>query len=132
MAMDRLPELPRAMSRSERIGERHLERLAVVYVRQSSFQQMMDHRESTNLQYGLKNRAIAMGWPQGRVLVIDEDLGKSLEQRRRPRGIRKVGRGGRPRARGAHPGRRDVPACALLEGLASASGDLRAVRDPDL
>jgi DNA invertase Pin-like site-specific DNA recombinase len=38
---------------------------------------MMDHRESTNLQYGLVNRAIAMGWPKDRVLVIDEDLGKS-------------------------------------------------------
>ena len=60
--MDRLPELPTTMSRSEKIGERHLERLAVVYVRQSTVQQMMDHRESTNLQYGLKNRAIAMGW----------------------------------------------------------------------
>jgi DNA invertase Pin-like site-specific DNA recombinase len=76
MVMDLLPEPP-TISRSEKILERHLERLAVVYVRQSSFQQMMDHRESTNLQYGLKNRAIAMGWPEQRVLVIDEDLGKS-------------------------------------------------------
>jgi DNA invertase Pin-like site-specific DNA recombinase len=75
MAMDHLPEL--SMSRSEKIVDRHLERLAVVYVRQSTVQQMMDHRESTNLQYGLVNRAIAMGWPEGRVLVIDEDLGKS-------------------------------------------------------
>jgi DNA invertase Pin-like site-specific DNA recombinase len=37
----------------------------------------MDHRESTNLQYGLVNHAIALGWSEGRVLVIDEDLGKS-------------------------------------------------------
>jgi len=65
------------MPRSEKILGRHLERLAVVYVRQSTVQQMMDHRESTNLQYGLANRAIALGWPEGRVLVIDEDLGKS-------------------------------------------------------
>jgi hypothetical protein len=40
MVMDLLPEPPRAISRSEKILERHLERLAVVYVRQSSFQQM--------------------------------------------------------------------------------------------
>jgi DNA invertase Pin-like site-specific DNA recombinase len=73
--MDRLAELP--TPRSEKIADRHLERLAVVYVRQSTVQQMMDHRESTNLQYGLVDRAIAMGWPEGRVLVIDEDLGKS-------------------------------------------------------
>jgi DNA invertase Pin-like site-specific DNA recombinase len=76
MAMDRPPELP-TMPRSEKILGRHLERLAVVYVRQSTVQQMMDHRESTNLQYDLANRAIALGWPEGRVLVIDEDLGKS-------------------------------------------------------
>ena len=54
------------MLRSEKIGERHLERLAVVYVRQSTVQQCMDHRESTNLQYGLVNRAMAMGWPGAR------------------------------------------------------------------
>jgi DNA invertase Pin-like site-specific DNA recombinase len=76
MAMDRPPELP-TMPRSEKILGRHLERLAVVYARQSTVQQMMDHRESTNLQYDLANRAIALGWPEGRVLVIDEDLGKS-------------------------------------------------------
>ena len=63
--MDRLPEPPMAMPRSEKIDERHLERLAVVYVRQSTVQQIMDHRESTNLQYGLVDRAIAMGWPRG-------------------------------------------------------------------
>jgi DNA invertase Pin-like site-specific DNA recombinase len=75
MAMDRLPEFPAPPS--EKIGELHLERLAVVYVRQSTVQQMMDHRESTSLQYGLVSRAIAMGWPEDRGLVIDEDLGKS-------------------------------------------------------
>ena len=89
MAMDRLPELP-TMSRSEKIVERHLERLAVVYVRQSTVQQMMDHRESTNLQYGLVNRAIAMGWPEGRVLLIDEDLGKSGSSAEGREGFAKV------------------------------------------
>jgi hypothetical protein len=72
MAMDRLPEL--STQRSEKIADRHLERLAVVYVRQSTVQQMMDHRESTDLQYGLVNRATAMGWPEGRVLVGTDRL----------------------------------------------------------
>ena len=63
--------------RSEKIGPSHLERLAVVYVRQSTAQQVLDHAESTHLQYGLAARARALGWPQGRVLVIDDDLGKS-------------------------------------------------------
>jgi DNA invertase Pin-like site-specific DNA recombinase len=63
--------------RSEKIHSRHLERLAVVYVRQSTMQQVLDHQESTRLQYGLVGRAEALGWPKERILVIDDDLGKS-------------------------------------------------------
>src|SRR5919198_1335291 len=60
-----------------KVGDRHLERLAVVYVRQSTRQQVIDHGESTRLQYGLVERAVSLGWQTARVLVIDEDLGKS-------------------------------------------------------
>jgi DNA invertase Pin-like site-specific DNA recombinase len=60
-----------------KVGDRHLERLAVVYVRQSTRQQVLDHGESTRLQYGLVERAVSLGWQTSRVLVIDEDLGKS-------------------------------------------------------
>jgi DNA invertase Pin-like site-specific DNA recombinase len=62
---------------SEKILLSHLERLAVVYVRQSTAQQVLDHAESTRLQYGLAAHAQALGWPEGRVLVIDDDLSKS-------------------------------------------------------
>ena len=62
---------------SERIQASHLERLAVVYVRQSTIQQVSEHQESTRLQYGLVNRAIDLGWRPERVLTIDDDLGKS-------------------------------------------------------
>jgi hypothetical protein len=62
---------------SGKVGPRHWERLAVVYVRQSTVQQVADHTESTRLQYGLADRAVGLGWPAGRVLVIDEDLGRS-------------------------------------------------------
>ena len=55
----------------------HRDRLAAVYVRQSSRQQVVDHGESTRLQYGLAERAVALGWPASRVMVIDEDLGRS-------------------------------------------------------
>src|SRR5689334_8294780 len=55
----------------------HRDRLAAVYVRQSSRQQVADHGESTRLQYGLTGRAVALGWPASRVMVIDEDLGRS-------------------------------------------------------
>jgi DNA invertase Pin-like site-specific DNA recombinase len=63
--------------RSGKVGPLHWERLAVVYVRQSTVQQVVDHTESTRLQYGLADRAVGLGWPAGRVLVIDDDLGRS-------------------------------------------------------
>ena len=63
--------------RAEKVHPWHRERLAVVYVRQSTVQQVLDHQESTRLQYGLVSRAQALGWAADRVLVIDEDLGKS-------------------------------------------------------
>lgn len=62
---------------SEKISSSHLERLAVVYVRQSTAQQVLDHEESTRLQYGLATRAQTLGWPEDRVLLIDDDLGRS-------------------------------------------------------
>jgi DNA invertase Pin-like site-specific DNA recombinase len=55
----------------------HLERMAVVYVRQSTPQQVLEHQESTARQYALVDRALALGWPRQQVLVIDDDLGKS-------------------------------------------------------
>src|SRR5262245_6641489 len=56
---------------------RHCAKLAVVYVRQSSLQQMMENRESTARQYALHDYAVALGWPAARVLLIDEDQGQS-------------------------------------------------------
>jgi DNA invertase Pin-like site-specific DNA recombinase len=55
----------------------HLDRLAIVYVRQSTPQQVLDHRESTARQYALADRAVALGWSRDRVVTIDDDLGKS-------------------------------------------------------
>src|SRR3989454_7866913 len=63
--------------RAEKIRAFHRERLAVVYVRQSTVQQVLEHQESTRIQYGLASRAQALGWTADRVLVIDDDLGKS-------------------------------------------------------
>src|ERR1700751_5778364 len=62
---------------SGKVHPLHRDRLAVVYVRQSTVQQVLDHQESTRLQYGLVDRAQALGWAADRVLVIDEDLGRS-------------------------------------------------------
>jgi DNA invertase Pin-like site-specific DNA recombinase len=62
---------------STKIASWHRERLAAVYVRQSTMQQIVLHPESTRLQYGLVSRAEAYGWARERIVVIDEDLGKS-------------------------------------------------------
>lgn len=63
--------------RSSKIDTRHLERVAVVYVRQSTTQQTVHNAESTRLQYGLTERAISLGWPRDRITIIDDDLGRS-------------------------------------------------------
>jgi DNA invertase Pin-like site-specific DNA recombinase len=64
-------------SRSVSITDRHLSKLAVVYVRQSSPQQVFDHQQSRERQYALADYAATLGWPKDRVLVIDEDQGRS-------------------------------------------------------
>ncbi len=55
-------------------------KMAYVYIRQSSLMQVTRHAESTDLQYSLVQRAVALGWPRERVELIDEDLGKSGAQ----------------------------------------------------
>ena len=65
------------MKGRERIRARRLERKAVVYVRQSTRQQVQENRESTRLQYQLRERARELGWSVARIEVIDEDLGMS-------------------------------------------------------
>jgi DNA invertase Pin-like site-specific DNA recombinase len=66
-----------AMFLSEKVQGRHRDRLAIVYVRQSTLRQLEHHQESTRLQYALVERALQLGWPRERVEVIDDDLGRS-------------------------------------------------------
>ena len=54
---------------SMKIHAQHLERLAIVYVRQSSTRQVEENIESTQMQYQLVDRATALGWPRNRVLL---------------------------------------------------------------
>jgi len=60
-----------------KIQPSHVQRQAVVYVRQSRLQQVERHQESTRLQYALVDRAIDLGWAPSQILVIDEDQGRS-------------------------------------------------------
>lgn len=60
-----------------KISARHLERKAIVYVRQSSMAQVQQHRESTQRQYALRERAVSLGWIAEQVEIVDEDQGQS-------------------------------------------------------
>jgi DNA invertase Pin-like site-specific DNA recombinase len=58
----------------------HLARDAYLYIRQSTLRQVVEHGESTQRQYALRDRAIAAGWPIERIQIIDCDLGRSGAQ----------------------------------------------------
>ncbi|MFF4619210.1 recombinase family protein [Nonomuraea jabiensis] len=60
-----------------KVGREHTDRMAVVYVRQSTRRQVLEHTESARVQYALVDRAVALGWAASRVKVIDADLGMS-------------------------------------------------------
>jgi DNA invertase Pin-like site-specific DNA recombinase len=62
---------------SHKVTSLHLERKAYLYVRQSSMQQVFENTESTERQYALKQRAVALGWRLEDIVVIDCDLGQS-------------------------------------------------------
>ncbi len=62
---------------TSKIRDLHLNRLAMVYVRQSSPQQVLENRESRERQYALAQFAERLGWPAERVVIIDEDQGLS-------------------------------------------------------
>src|SRR6202166_3547786 len=65
------------MNERVKITPSHLARHAIVYLRQSSAAQVEHNRESTDRQYALANKARDLGWPDERIMVIDEDLGLS-------------------------------------------------------
>ncbi len=90
---------------SAQITPSHLARQAAIYVRQSTVEQMVHNLESQRRQYGLVDRAAALGWPRPQVVVIVDDLGVSgggvARWLRAPRGRGGLGaRGDRARARG--------------------------------
>lgn len=62
---------------SELVKPHHLERRAVIYVRQSTAHQVLTNQESLRLQYALRQRACDLGWREADVDVVDADLGLS-------------------------------------------------------
>lgn len=72
-----------SVERSGKITATHLGRKAIVYLRQSSMQQVRHHQESQRLQYALSERARTLGFAD--VQVIDGDLGASAAMGGKPR-----------------------------------------------
>ena len=62
---------------SAKIKPNHLDREALIYVRQSTMAQVRFNQESTQRQYALQEKALLLGWPEERIRVIDGDLGIS-------------------------------------------------------
>src|SRR5215472_6809507 len=60
---------------SDKIHPQHLARKAILYVRQSSAHQVLHNRESSALQYAMRDRLVALGWSQ--IDTVDDDLGRS-------------------------------------------------------
>lgn len=65
------------MNNESKITAGHLGRAAYLYIRQSSLHQALENTESTQRQYALRRRAVALGWPDDKVVVIDRDQGQS-------------------------------------------------------
>jgi DNA invertase Pin-like site-specific DNA recombinase len=75
--MSRASLLPPSGMLPDKIQRQHRERTAMVYIRQSTPQQVERHQESTRLQYALVDRAFQFGWARESIVVIDDDLGRS-------------------------------------------------------
>jgi DNA invertase Pin-like site-specific DNA recombinase len=61
----------------QKVKPTHLKRAAYLYVRQSTLRQVLENTESTKRQYALRQHAVALGWQQEQIIVIDSDLGQS-------------------------------------------------------
>src|SRR5258708_37935385 len=65
------------MKESLKVQPHHLERGAYLYIRQSSMRQVLENGESARRQYALRGRAVALGWHDEQIIVIDNDQGES-------------------------------------------------------
>jgi DNA invertase Pin-like site-specific DNA recombinase len=78
------------MSHAASILPQHLDRTAMVYIRQSPPKQLLVHQESTRRKSQLAERAAGLGWPQPRIVVVDEDLGRSEASSQARRGFQRL------------------------------------------
>ena len=101
---------------SSKLQDHHFARAAIVYVRQSDPHQVRENTESTELQYGLVDRAVQLGWSADQVEVIDE--ARAQRNDGRGRSASAVARRSRSESYRDHPGHGDEPDRAVEQGLA--------------
>ena len=65
------------MNTEAKVTAEHLQRAAYLYVRQSTLHQVLENTESTERQYALRRRAVALGWLPEQIVVIDHDQAQS-------------------------------------------------------
>ncbi len=121
--------IPVQPSASQKITARHLARQAMLYVRQSTLHQVLENTESTARQYGLRERAIALGWEASRIVVIDQDLGQSGASVVDRLGFQHLVGSGRARPCGPGHGPGGLPPSTQFARLASSAGNLHHDRD---
>ena len=102
----------------------HLDRLALIYVRQSTPMQVRENTASTARQYDLAGRARDLGWPAERVQVIDQDQGRSGASTARPRRLPAPHRPGRTGPGRGRPQPGGLAAGSVLQRLVSPHRDL--------
>lgn len=78
------------METTKKVTASHLQRGAFLYIRQSSPRQVLENIESTERQYALQQRAVALGWTMGQITVVDSDQGQSGETAADREGFQKL------------------------------------------
>lgn len=68
---------PKPQDPEPKVTSSHLPRAAYLYIRQSTLRQVFENTDSTQRQYALRRRAVTLGWPEERIVVIDHDQGQS-------------------------------------------------------
>src|SRR5256885_1424874 len=107
------------LASAQKVTARHLQRQAMLYVRQSTLHQVLENKESTARQYALRERAIALGWEISRITTIDQDLGQSGASAVDREGFQRLVGSGGTRSRGPGHGSGGLPLSAEFARLAS-------------
>ena len=119
------------MSSDSKVTADHLKRIAYLYIRQSTLRQVFENTESTHRQYDLRQRAIVLGWPEERIVVIDCDQAHSGDSAVQRDGFQYlVGRSGAGASRPGHGTGGFAPG-AQLRRLAPVDANLRADQHAD-